>query len=120
MTNEHVFPVELGGRHWDLPRLPWRIVRKVQPGIARQSEALVDGDTASILRRLDAAMLAEQTHLVLLALQVAEPELTLDQLDELPITLEQLAIAQIAVLSACGLEVMPAAPAPAPAAAPAA
>jgi hypothetical protein len=103
--NEPVFVVKLGDRTWNLPKLPWGVVRKVQPPLLRQARHLAEGDEAGMFRRFDEGAMARQTEAISIALRHVDPDATVGNLDAMHFTLGDLTLASIEVLRACGLDV---------------
>ena len=100
---DETFLIELGGRRWELRRLPFGVLRKVQPALLRQAREITNGDAASAVYRLNEAALAKQAEAVALALRTVDPEMTSAVLDGMHFTPADLAIAVLQVLRACGI-----------------
>ena len=93
--------VELGGKTWLLPSLVWKQIKVVIPGIdafrARYAEIMASGS------EYGEADLDQMLRIVWAALTRARPDLTLAELEELPISVSQLAVAIPQVAKAAGL-----------------
>jgi hypothetical protein len=93
--------VELGGKTWLLPSLVWKQIKVVIPGIdafrARYAEIMASGS------EYGEADLDQMLRIVWAALTRARPDLTLAELEELPISVSQLAVAIPLVAKAAGL-----------------
>jgi hypothetical protein len=96
------FRIELGGKAWTLPPLPWRIVREVQPALGRFYDASGSGDASRVIRLstddldgLAAAFYRSLAHV--------EPTLSRDDFDNLPFAPNDLIRAIPALSRACGL-----------------
>jgi hypothetical protein len=100
------FLVELADRGWNIPRLPFRLVKAIQPAIyevylAAGGEGMTD-ETASCLEEADLDVLAEA---VWRACSYVDVPLTFDAFLDLPFSVEDLLKALPAVARAVGLRV---------------
>lgn len=100
MNEGETYPVELGGRRWELRRLPFRIVKQVQPGILKHAAGMIEN---SGTMQISEDALSAQTQALALALQTVDPALTVEGLEDLPFSVAQFVTALGAVLRACGL-----------------
>ena len=107
--SDEKFSIELAGRSWTIARLPWRIVRVVQPKLLRHSRKLTEGDPSKALSRLDEHVLAEQIECIALAVSTVDPNVTAEFLDGLPLRSAAVLNAATQVLRACGLDAQPSA-----------
>ena len=105
--SDEIFPVDLGGRHWDLPHLPFRLVKKIQPAVAaisRQFPTALDAQRALV--NLDEAALDAIADVVFQAISHADKALTKDAFYELSFASGDLVAALPSVLSACGMKII--------------
>lgn len=110
--SDETFPVALGGRRWQIPHLPFRVLKKAQPRLLKRSRALA-GESSDIgmILRLDEESLDDLAEAVFLAVQVADPSLTREVFLDLPFSAADLIGAMPSVIAACGLKVAQRAPA---------
>ncbi|HVP99507.1 MAG TPA: hypothetical protein VMS87_09765 [Roseiarcus sp.] len=106
--SQETFTVALGGKSWDLPHLPFRAIKAIQPALfdtylAAGGQAM---STESVARLGEAHLdrLAEATWR---AIAVAEPALSLAEFLELPFSVGELIQAFPAVAQAVGLRMTP-------------
>ena len=101
------FPVTLGGLVFDVPSLPWRLVKKLQPELLGWVAA--HDISASGALRLTEADLDGLADLVFEAVQRSPngAALSRDAFDELPASTLEMAQAVAPVLRACGLKFEP-------------
>ena len=98
MTEDN-FVVELAGRRWALPHLPFRIIKSVQPALFKAySDATQTGNAALAEEQIDA--LASATWR---AISFIDPALSFDEFLALPFTVADLLTALPAVAEAAGL-----------------
>jgi len=100
-VTDDTFVIELAGRRWALPHLPFRIIKSVQPallkvysetaelGAATLAESQIDGLAAAAWR----------------AIAYAEPSLTYEDFLALPFSIADLFAALPAVAQAAGLRI---------------
>ena len=93
------FPLSLGGRTWNLPHLPFGVIKRLQPRVL----ALADGMSELKVKDLDEAKLDELLDVTLAAIQCAEAGLTRPALEALAFTSADLVGAQIPIMKALGL-----------------
>jgi hypothetical protein len=103
VSTEEPFRVALGGRSWDLPHLPFRAIKKIQPALFRTA-AVIGDDPAGVLIRLDEEKLDDFLKTLHLALQVVEPALTLADLEVLHFTVNDLIATSAPLYRACGMK----------------
>jgi hypothetical protein len=98
------YSVALGGMHFDVPSLPWRAVRDLQPALLAWADRH-DFSAAGAVR-LTAADLAELADLVFRAVSHAPQgkAMTKEQFEDLPIGTLDMAKAVAPILEACGLK----------------
>lgn len=97
--SEESFEVNLAGRRWALPPLPFRVVKAVQPALFQAyADAAQAGDKGLSEAQIDALAGA-----VWRALAHVEPGLTLDAFVSLPFSVADLLAALPAVARAVGL-----------------
>jgi hypothetical protein len=105
-VTEDGFVVELAGRRWTLPHLPFRIIKSVQPALFKAySDAAQAGNAALAEEQIDA--LASATWR---AVSYIDPGLTFDEFLALPFTVADLLAALPAVAEAAGLRAQTATP----------
>lgn len=98
MTDEP-FAVELAGRRWELPHLPFRIVKSIQPALFKAySDAAQTGNSALAESQIDALAGAAWR-----AIAHVDPTLSLDDFLSLPFSVADLLAALPAVAQAAGL-----------------
>jgi hypothetical protein len=98
------FPVTLAGRTWQLPHLPFRILKKLQPRLLAKGAALFGGDLKTLVFRLDEEQLDALAEDAFTALNFAEPTLSKEQFLELPFSSSELLQTVPSLMQACGLE----------------
>lgn len=111
--SDETFPVTLAGQTWDLPRLPFRVCKKVQPRLLKRSrdlfggrgEASEPGFAMALALRLDEPVLDDLADAAYFAVSAVDPKLTREAFLELPFTSGELVAAMKPLLQACGLEV---------------
>ena len=87
--------LRLGGMVWEIPALPWRVVRDVTPILGEASNGLLTG---SNLRAVgEAAWRATQC-------ATSGDRLDRAAFDELPITFQEIVAAVQVVAAACGMK----------------
>ena len=107
--SDETFPVDLGGCHWDLPHLPFRLVKKIQPAVAAISRAFPTAlDAQRALVNLDEAALDAIADVVFAAVNAVDgaPSMSKDAFYELPFASGNLVAALPSVLSACGMKII--------------
>ena len=92
----------LGGKVWNLPPLPWRIVRKAQPAIVRFFEQAGGSDMPNMMK-LTTEEFDALAGVVYSAASFVEPALTREQFDDLAFAPIDLIMAIPIVSKACGL-----------------
>jgi hypothetical protein len=97
------FTIRLGGKRWEIERLPWRLVRKVQPRVLALNREIAQGEESDFAMRLTAERLDEMTDLVVMVLQEVEPQLTREAVENMVLRADELVSAQVAIMGACGL-----------------
>ena len=98
MTDEP-FVVELAGRRWELPHLPFRIIKSIQPTLFKvYADAAQGGNPALAESQIDSLGGA-----VWRALAQVDPTLSLDDFLSLPFSVADLLAALPAVAQAAGL-----------------
>ena len=102
--SEETFPVSLGGRQWNLPHLPFRAIKKIQPALFQVYAELGGAaiSTASVAQLSEAQLdrLAEATYQ---AIAHVDPELARDAFLDLPFSVGELMLAFPAIANAAGL-----------------
>ena len=105
--SDQTFRVELGGCHWDLPHLPFRLVKQIQPAVAaisRQFPTALDAQRALV--NLDEAALDAIAGVVFAAISHVDAAHSKDDFYELPFASGDLVAALPSVLSACGMKII--------------
>jgi hypothetical protein len=105
--SDDTFPVDLGGVHWDLPHLPFRLVKRIQPAVAavsRQFPTALDAQRALV--NLDEAALDAIAGVVFSAIGYVDATRSKDDFYELPFASGDLMAALPSVLSACGMTIV--------------
>jgi hypothetical protein len=98
-VTEEGFVVELAGRRWTLPHLPFRIIKAVQPALFKAySEAAQPGNPALAEQQIDALATASWR-----AISYVDPGLSYDEFLALPFTVADLLATLPAVAEAAGL-----------------
>ena len=102
--SEETFDVALGGRHWALPHLPFRAIKKIQP-ILFQLYAELGGAEASpqSLARFTEAQLDRLAEAAYLAVAAVDKELSREAFLDLPFSVGELMLAFPAIARAAGL-----------------
>jgi hypothetical protein len=102
--NEESFPVSLGGRHWVLPHLPFRAIKRIQPALFQvYSELGGAAISAASVAQLSEAQLDRLAEAVYLAIACVDPALTREAFVDLPFSVNELMHSFPAVASAVGL-----------------
>ena len=99
MDEPEFFPLSLGGRTWNLPHLPFGVVKRLQSRALRLNSELSQLSVVD----LDEAKLDQLLDLTHEALKSAEQGVTKEALEALPFTTSDLIGAQTAVMKARGL-----------------
>jgi hypothetical protein len=112
--SEATFFVSLGGRHWALPHLPFRAIKKIQPALFRvYSELGGPAISAASLAELNEAQLDRLAEATYQAIAYVDPELSREAFLDLPFSVSELMQAFPAVAQAAGLRaIAPAQPDP--------
>jgi hypothetical protein len=98
---EETFAVELAGRRWALPHLPFRVVKSIQPALFKvYDDAARSGPAALAEAQIDNLAAAAWR-----ALAYVDSSLTLDDFLALPFSLADLFAALPAIARAAGLQV---------------
>ena len=100
------YPVSLGGVTFDVPSLPWRVVRELQPallGWVAKADIGTDGRGVLKLTADDLGGLADLVFQAL-ALSPQGKTMTREAFDDLPFSAIDIAAALAPVLQACGLK----------------
>ena len=104
MSDGETFRVALGGKSWDVPHLPFRVIKKVQPALfaiyTAAGGASMSSESVARLGEEDLDRLAEATWQTV---AVADPTLTLADFLDLPFSVGDLINAFPAVAKAVGL-----------------
>ncbi len=103
MTDES-FPVLLGGRRWDVPHLPFRVIKSIQPALfkiysAAGGENMTTGSVAA-LGESEIESLAKTTWL---AIAHVDRELSFEAFQELPFSVGDLLAAFPSIARSAGL-----------------
>jgi hypothetical protein len=100
MTEES-FVVELGGRRWALPHLPFRIIKSVQPELLRVYAETTEAGAATLTEsQIDGLATAAWR-----AITHVDPKLSYEDFVALPFSIADLFAALPAVAQAAGLRV---------------
>jgi hypothetical protein len=98
-VTEESFVIELAGRRWALPHLPFRVIKSVQPALFKAySEAAQIGDAALAEEQIDSLATATWR-----AVSHVDSALSYDEFLTLPFTVADLLAALPAVAEAAGL-----------------
>lgn len=92
--------VSLGGRVFKLPKLVWRQIKPIAVSLPKLSRKFKSDDSEGDATEAD---LDEMLRIVWIALTRAQPALTLDDLQDLPIALGEITVAITQVAVAAGL-----------------
>ena len=102
--SDEAFPIELGGRGWWLPHLPFRAIMVIQPALydiyVAAGGPSMSGDSVARLSEAELDRLAEATWR---AVSFVEPELSLANFLDLPFSVGDLIQAFPSVAKAAGL-----------------
>ncbi len=102
--SDATFPVALGGRQWDLPHLPFRVIKKIQPTLfavyVAAGAANMSSDTIAKLSESDLDRFAEAAWR---AIAYVDKDLTLEAFLDLPFSVAALVGAFPAIAYAAGL-----------------
>ncbi len=100
-----IYPVLLGGVTFDVPSLPWRVVRELQPGLLGWVAAVDIGADGRGVLRLTSDDLGRLADLVFQALAVSPQgrAMTREAFDDLPMSALDIANSVNPILRACGL-----------------
>ena len=106
--SDETFSVALGGKRWDLPHLPFRAIKAIQPALfetylAAGGQAM-STDTVARLGEAHLDRLAEATWR---AITVVDPALSFAEFLDLPFSVGELIQAFPAVAKAVGLRTTP-------------
>jgi len=103
-VSEDTFVVELAGRRWALPHLPFRSVKAIQPALFEvYAEAGGAEVSAASVARLGEAQLEKLAEATWRAIAVVEPSLGYAEFLDLPFSVGELIQAFPAVAKAAGL-----------------
>ena len=94
--SDDTFVVELAGRRWALPHLPFRLIKSIQPALFKAYADAGEGG-------LDEAQIDNLAQAAWRALAHVEPSLTFDDFMALPFSVNDLFAALPAVAQAAGL-----------------
>ncbi len=97
------YPVTLGGYTFDVPSLPWRVVKQVQPGLLALVGGLPSNERGVRITAADADAIGNYIFQAI-ALSPQGQTLTREAFEELPIALLEMAEAVNPILRACGLK----------------
>ena len=108
--SDETFSIALGGKSWELPHLPFRAIKAIQPALfdtyLAAGGASMSTDTVARLGEAHLDRLAEATWR---AIAVVEPALSFAEFLDLPFSVGDLIQAFPAVARAVGLRTAPAA-----------
>jgi len=98
------FPVLLAGRRWDLPHLPFRAIKSIQPALFRIYDEAGGGDmTARSVVALGEAEIESLAKTTWLAIAHVDRELTFEAFQELAFSVSDLLSAFPSIARAAGL-----------------
>ena len=102
--SEETFLVGLGGRRWNLPHLPFRAIKKIQPTLfqvyAELGGAAISTSSVAQLSEAQLDRLAEATYQ---AIAHVDPELTRETFLDLPFSVSELMQAFPVIAKSAGL-----------------
>ena len=99
-----VSTLTLGGRCWDLPHLPWKVCRVVEPAIMRYYRELIAANMA--ISDLPPEIVTDLVDAMFLAISHVDRTLSREEFDDLPFSLGALASAIPDLAPAAGLKVI--------------
>jgi hypothetical protein len=99
------FPITLAGKTWQIPHLPFRILKKLQPRLLAKGASLFGGDLKTLVFRLEEEQLDALAEDAFTAISFVEPTLTQEQFLELPFSSRELLETVTSLMRAGGLEV---------------
>jgi hypothetical protein len=101
------FPVELGGKKWEIPHLPFRVGKRLQPLFAAETSKLFgDANAARAVAMLDERTIDALAGGVYEALHEVDRSLSKEAFYELTFSSGDLVAALPSVLSACGMKII--------------
>ncbi len=99
--SEETFAVELAGRRWSIPHLPFRVIKSIQPALFKiYEEAAKAGPSALSEAQIDNLAAAAWK-----AIAYVEPSITFDDFLAMPFSVADLLTALPAIAQAAGLRV---------------
>ena len=102
--SEETFVVELAGRRWALPHLPFRAIKAIQPALFQiYADAGGAEMTTASVARLGEAQIERLAEATWRAIAVVDPSLTYEDFLDLPFSVGDLIQAFPAVAKAAGL-----------------
>ncbi len=102
--SDETFVVELAGRRWQIPHLPFRAIKTIQPALFQIYNDAGGADmTTQSVAALDEAEIERLAHVVWKAIVQVEPTLSFDAFLDLPFSVGDLLMAFPSVAQAAGL-----------------
>ncbi len=104
MSEDKTYPLTLGGKTWDIPELPFGVIKKLQPRLLARNHELVQAHANGGLGSLSEQALDDLADLVVIGVRQVDPDFDRTVLDAMRFRSAELLIAQTTLMRACGLE----------------
>ena len=102
--SDEIFAVELAGRHWEIPHLPFRAIKAIQPALFQiYNDAGGAEMTTTSVAALGEAQIERLAQATFRALACVDRSLTYEAFLELPFSVGDLLLAFPSVAKAAGL-----------------
>jgi hypothetical protein len=103
-VTDEIFTVALGGRQWELPHLPFRAIKKIQPVLFQLYADLSGADASPAgFARFNETQLDRLAEAAYLALSVVDRDLSREAFFDLPFSVGELMQAFPSIAQAAGL-----------------
>ena len=102
--SDEIFIIELAGRRWEIPHLPFRAIKAIQPALFQiYNDAGGAEMTMSSVAALGEAEIERLAHATFRALACVDPSLTYEAFLDLPFSVGDLLLAFPSIAKAAGL-----------------
>jgi hypothetical protein len=103
--SDETYKLELGGKSWDIPVLPFKLVKKIQPVILQVYTSLGGSAlTVESMSNIDEAVLDKVLGAVQMVAGHVDKDVTVESLNELPFSVVDLMMTFPVLAQCCGFK----------------